>query len=84
MNPKLNIMGILLTMVDFRTTYANEITEILYQVYGNSIHIFDAVISMSVRAAETLAEGVSIYKHDPKGKVAQAYEKLTLEVESYE
>lgn len=39
---------------------------------------------MSVRAAETLAEGVSIYKHDPKGKVAQAYEKLTLEVESYE
>lgn len=80
MNPKLNIMGILLTMVDFRTTYANEITEILYQVYGNSIHIFDEVIPMSVRAAE----GVSIYKHDPKGKVAQAYEKLTLEVESYE
>lgn len=84
MNPKLNIMGILLTMVDFRTTYANEITEILYQVYGNSIHIFDEVIPMSVRAAETPAEGVSIYKHDPKGKVALAYEKLTLEVESHE
>lgn len=50
----------------------------------NSIHIFDEVIPMSVRAAETPAEGVSIYKHDPKGKVAQAYEKLTLEVESYE
>ena len=34
MNPSLNIMGILITMVDYRTVYANEITEILYQHYG--------------------------------------------------
>lgn len=75
MNPKLHIMGILLTMVDYRTNYANEITEVLYQVYGSSIHIFENVIPMSVRAAETPAEGVSIYKHDAKGKVAIAYEE---------
>lgn len=56
MNPKLHIMGILLTMVDYRTNYANEITEVLYQVYGNSIHIFECVIPMSVRATETPAE----------------------------
>ena len=80
MNPKLHIMGILLTMVDYRTNYANEITDVLYQVYGSSIHIFKDVIPMSVRAAETPAEGVSIYKHDGKGKVAQAYEALTMEV----
>jgi hypothetical protein len=30
MNPKLHIMGILLTMVDYTTTYANDITEILF------------------------------------------------------
>lgn len=84
MNPKLHIMGILLTMVDYRTNYANEITEALYQVYGNSIHIFGNVIPMSVRAAETPAEGVSIYKHDAKGKVAIAYEELTKEVISHE
>ena len=71
---------ILLTMVDYRTNYANEITDVLYQVYGNSIHIFENVIPMSVRAAETPAEGISIYKHDAKGKVAQAYETLTQEV----
>jgi chromosome partitioning protein len=29
MNPNLNIMGILITMVDYRTIYANEITEVL-------------------------------------------------------
>ena len=74
----------LLTMVDYRTNYANEITEVLYQVYGSSIHIFENVIPMSVRAAETPAEGVSIYKHDAKGKVAIAYEELTKEVISHE
>ena len=84
MNPKLHIMGILLTMVDYRTNYANEITEVLYQVYGSEIHIFENVIPMSVRAAETPAEGISIYKHDPKGKVADAYEALTKEVISHE
>lgn len=35
---------------------------------------------ISVRAAEISAEGVSIYKHDPKGKVASAYYSLTEEV----
>ena len=80
MNPKLHIMGVLLTMVDYRTNYASEITDVLYNVYGASIHIFDTSIPMSVRAAETPAIGVSIYKHDAKGKVALAYEELTQEV----
>jgi chromosome partitioning protein len=39
---------------------------------------------LSVRAAEASAEGVSIYAHDPKGKVATAYEVITKEVASYE
>lgn len=80
MNPKLHIMGILLTMVDYRTNYATEITEVLYDTYGASIHIFDTKIPMSVRAAEAPAIGISIYEHDSKGKVAEAYERLTQEV----
>ena len=84
MNPTLHIMGILITMVDYRTVYANEITEVLYQHYGSSIHIFDEVIPLSVRAAEASAEGISIYKHDPKGKVALAYEAITKEVSEHE
>lgn len=84
MNPNLNIMGILITMVDYRTVYANEITDVLYQHYGSKIHIFDEGIPMSVRAAEAAAEGVSIYTHDGKGKVALAYEAITKEVADYE
>ena len=34
----------------------------------------------AVRAAETSAEGKSIFAHDPKGKVAEAYRALTKEV----
>ena len=84
MNPKLSIMGILITMVDYRTIYAKEITEVLYEHYGSSIHIFDEVIPLSVRASEATAEGVSIYKYDPKGKVAAAYSKIVEEVLSHE
>ena len=43
------------------------------EVYGNKIHIFANCIPMSVRAAETTAEGKSIYLHDPKGIVAEGY-----------
>ncbi len=64
--------------------YIDMITEVLYNVYGSSIHIFESAIPMSVRAAETPAEGVSIYRHDGKGKVAIAYGKLTKEVMEHE
>ena len=79
-NPKLKIEGILLTMVDNRTNYAKDISNLLIENYGNRVRIFENSIPMSVRAAEISAEGVSIYKHDPNGKVASAYQSLTEEV----
>lgn len=79
-NPKLKIAGVLLTMVDQRTNYAREVSDLLRRTYGGKIRIFSTDIPHSVRAAETSAEGKSIYLHDPKGKVAQAYARLTKEV----
>ncbi len=79
-NPRLEIEGILLTMVDNRTNYARDITALLIETYGSRVRIFENSIPMSVRAAETSAEGVSIYQHDPKGRVAGAYQSLTEEV----
>ena len=79
-NPRLEIEGILLTMVDNRTNYAKDITSLLIEAYGSKVRIFENSIPMSVRAAETSAEGVSIYRHDPKGRVAGAYQSLTEEV----
>lgn len=79
-NPKLEIEGILLTMVDNRTNYARDISNLLIENYESRVRIFENSIPMSVRAAEISVEGVSIYKHDPNGKVASAYQSLTEEV----
>jgi chromosome partitioning protein len=66
-------------MVDNRTTYARDICQMLRDTYKNN-RIFKTQIPFSVRAAEMSAEGVSIFRHDPKGKVAKAYLELTKEV----
>lgn len=79
-NPRLSIEGILLTMVDARTNYAKDITAMLKEAYGSRVKIFENSIPLSVRVAEISAEGTSIYKHDPKGKAACAYEALVKEV----
>ena len=79
-NPKLRIEGILLTMVDARTNNAKEISNLIRETYGSKIKVYDTVIPRSVRAAEISAEGKSIFLHDPKGKVAEAYMNLTEEV----
>ncbi len=79
-NHKLKIDGVLLTMVDSRTTNGREISALLRNTYGSRIKVFDTEIPRSVRAAEISAEGKSIFAHDPDGKVAQAYHALTKEV----
>lgn len=79
-NPKLRIEGILLTMVDGRTNYAKDISKLIRETYGSKIKVFGTDIPHSVRAAEISAEGKSIFRHDPKGKVAEAYRVLTKEV----
>ncbi len=80
LNPKLHIEGILLTMVDKRTNFAKDISLMVYDTYASTIKVFETEIPHSVRAAETSVEGTSIYKYDPKGKVAFAYTALTKEV----
>lgn len=79
-NPNLKIEGALLTMVDNRTNFAKEISSLLRDSYGDKLRIFKTEIPLAIKAAETSAEGKSIYLHDPKGKVAQAYAQLTKEV----
>jgi len=79
-NPSLAISGILLTMVDRRTNFTREIISLVENAYGGKIHIFGEHIPHSVRAAESTAQGVSIFTHDPNGKVAAAYAALVGEV----
>ena len=79
-NPKLKIEGILLTMVDSRTNYSKDISNLIRESYGGKLKVYKTDIPRSVRAEEISAEGTSIFQHDPKGKVADAYRVLTKEV----
>lgn len=80
LNPGLSYEGILITMVDERTNYAKEIMKLLDEGYAKDIRIFAVRIPSSVRASEISALGISIYQHDPHGKIATAYQSLTEEV----
>ena len=84
LNPGLQIEGILITKVDRRTNFAKDIIVLLHQAYGDRVHIFRNCIPLSVKAAETSAEGKSIFLHDPKGVAAEGYQALTEEVLSRE
>ena len=79
-NPALEIGGILLTMVDRRSRLTREVISSIEGAYGGNIRIFREHIPRSVRAAECSAQGVSIYAHDPKGKVSAAYSAIVGEV----
>jgi chromosome partitioning protein len=79
-NPSLSIEGILLTMVDRRASHTREVIELIDNAYGGNVRIFGEHIPRSVRASESSAQGISIFAHDPNGKVASAYAALTKEV----
>jgi chromosome partitioning protein len=67
-------------MVDTRANFTREIISLVENAYGKNIRIFGEHIPHSIRAAESTAKGVSIFTHDPSGKVAAAYAALTREV----
>ena len=67
-------------MVDYRTNYAKDITDMLHDSYGDTAGIMKTYIPFSVKAAEASTAGVSIYKYCPTCKVTKSYEELTKEV----
>ena len=67
-------------MVDKRANITKDIIEMIHQAYGESISIFAEPIPHSVRAVETSAIGMSIFEHDPNGRIAAAYASLAREV----
>lgn len=80
LNPDLKIGGIIMTLIDNRTSLAKETIDAIRQNYGAGIKIYDAQIPVAVKAAEASGKGESIFAYDPSGKPAQGYMELTREV----
>lgn len=79
-NPKLEIEGIVMTLVDGRTNLARDTTNTLRESYGHLMKIFDTKIPVGVKAAEVAAQGKSVFEVFPDSQVAVAHESLTEEV----
>lgn len=77
---KLEIAGVLFTMINLRTNFSKQIIESVSNNYNEKINIFETKIPISVKVGESLAHGKSIYSLAPKSNVALAYEKFSEEV----
>jgi len=77
-NPQLEVMGVLVTLHDRRTTLARDIHEQICQVFGNKV--FETTISKSVRLEESPAYRESIFTFAPSSSGATEYANLCDEV----
>ena len=79
-NSNLQIEGILLTIADMKTKLARATIDTLRNSYGNKIKIFNTVIPMGIKAAESTLEGKDLYSYNIRSKPAIAYLNFTREV----
>jgi len=77
-NPKLELLGVVVTLHDKRTTLGKEVFEQIRRVFGTKL--FDTVITKSVRLEESPAYKESIFTFAPQSSGAVEYEKLCNEV----
>ena len=78
-NPKLKIGGVFMTMAN-DTNFRKDIVMSVREAYGKHLPILQTVIPDTVRLAEVSTADRSIFKHEPKGKAAEAYRTLVQEV----
>lgn len=77
-NPSLDLLGVLLTMYDKRTSLSEQVMDELTNHFGDKI--FKTVIPRNVRLAEAPSFGKTINEHDRWSKGARAYKQLAKEV----
>ncbi len=77
-NPNLNLLGVLVTMYDSRTSLAEQVVSELNKYFGEVV--FKTQIPRNVRLAEAPSYGKPISEHDKWSKGARAYKQFTKEV----
>jgi chromosome partitioning protein len=70
MNPGLNLLGVLVTMYDSRTSLADQVVGELKKFFGTSV--FSTLIPRNVKVAEAPSYGVPVSEHDKWSKGARA------------
>lgn len=78
MNPNLELLGVLPTMVDSRTTLGGQVLEEIKKFFPDKI--FSNVIPRNIRLAEAPSHGVPIGVYDRFSKGARAYKAVSKEI----
>jgi len=78
LNQDLEILGVLLTMHDKRTSLSGDVHAEITRHFGNKA--FDVVIPRNIRLAEAPSHGQPIKTYDKRSKGAKSYQKLAKEV----
>ncbi len=77
-NPNLQLLGVVITMHDRRTTLARDIQDQIQQVFGDML--FSTTISKSIRLEESPAYKESIFTFAPRSSGAMEYYSLSEEI----
>jgi len=78
LNPRLAILGVVMTMYDGRTNLAQQVVEEVRRYFPH--RIFNTLIPRSVRVSEAPSYGQLLFEYDPQNRAAQAYKLLADEV----
>ena len=76
LNPRLTVLGIVLTMWDPRNRLAHQVAEQVRQHF----HVFESLIPRNVRLSEAPSHGLPVLLYDVQSKGAQGYLSLAREV----
>jgi chromosome partitioning protein len=77
-NRELQILGVLLTFVESRTTLSRQVQRQMRDFFGDLV--FDTVIHRTVRLAEAPSAGQSVLTYSPESKGAAEYRALAEEI----
>lgn len=78
MNPGLELLGVLTTMMDSRTTLSNQVHAEIKKHFADKV--FQTTIPRNIRLAEAPSHGVPIGAYDRWSKGARAYKAVAKEV----
>lgn len=77
-NANLDLLGVVLTMYDKRTSLSEQVAAELRTHFGDKL--FKTVIPRNVRLAEAPSFGKTVFEHDKWSKGARAYKNLVKEI----
>lgn len=77
-NERLQLGGILMTMVDVRTNLCRQVVSEVRKHFGNLV--FESVIPRTIRLGEAPSFGQAIFQYDPLSPATSAYRALGKEV----